>query len=509
MLTKKFCYLALGFLCLVVYYNALNGQFVSDDIDGILKNPDIGKPFLYWLQPANFLYSISYLIVGFKPFIFHLTSLFLHIANTFCVFILLGIFFGIEASLLGASLFAAHPVHVEAVSWISGCPYLMTSLFVFIAYFLYHRATAVGKAGKKIHPGYYFASLAVFFYYYYFSYAFYSVFPFFLVLSDVVFKRWRKAWIYWLPFFIIVALWLIRQKTAISGRIAFVAKDVSVQGGINWSNPVYNMVYSFFTHMGLLFWPAGLTLYHEPPVITAAMLRVEIVFYIIMLCVLPFLFKRAKPIFFGLCVFILFLAPTYSPVMVSWLVAERYLYFPSIFMSLLVAFFYEKLAKQKRHKAFILLAFSFLIALYAARTISRNEDWKTPARLWRSTVEISPNSPRSHNNMGDAFAGEGNDEAAIAEFKKSVEINPNYADAYHNLANMYHHAGNTRLAIENYSKAISINPNIAESHYNLGIIYLNQDKIEAACNEFQKALEIRPGDVNVSTALNFALSKKR
>jgi hypothetical protein len=57
---------------------------------------------------------------------------------------------------------------------------------------------------------------------------------------------------------------------------------------------------------------------------------------------LPFIFKKAKVLFFSLGLFILFLLPTYSPVMITWLVAERYLYFPSLAFSIWVALLVEK-----------------------------------------------------------------------------------------------------------------------------------------------------------------------
>ena len=217
----------------------------------------------------------------------------------------------------------------------------------------------------------------------------------------------------------------------------------------------------------------------------------------------------------------MFLAPTYSPVMVSWLVAERYLYFPSIILSIFLAFFYERIyitriltnKKPNSHefskRDFFRGIFIFIIAGLGVRTVARNEDWKTPERFWRQTVLVSYNSPRSHNNMGDIYYQEGNTERAIREFKKAIELKADYADAYHNLANIYHHKGDLKEAVRLYQQAVSFNPRLFESHYNLGIIYLNAGELDLARLQFEKALELRPEDENARTALDLAIEKQK
>jgi hypothetical protein len=351
-------------------------------------------------------------------------------------------------------------------------------------------------------------------------------------------------------------------KEIIYGRVSQVAKDIGGKN-ITWSNPLFNMAYSLFSYSGLLLWPAKLTLYHEPPVITTLALRLELIILFILAISLPFIFKKAKPVFFGIGIFILFLAPTYSPVMISWLVAERYAYFPSIAFSIIACFFYERILKNYlltriltnlrhkiRHNAWRtrqllwrawrirqvlwrkkpnshellksnirvnskeiradscwLLFFIFIIACYAVRTVARNEDWKTPERLWRQTLLVSPFSHRAHNNMGDVYGQEGNIQGAIREFKKAIELKPDYAEAHHNLGNTYYAQGNILEATKYYEQALTFNPDLFESHFNLGIIYLNSGKFDLAIEEFRHAVRIRPQDSNAQAALELAVKK--
>ncbi len=505
--TPGYFILALVALCFLLYANSLNNAFISDDIPAILNNPSISHPLRFWLDPASFLNSLNYLACGYNPFTYHLTNIILHSLNTILVFFFLSLFFKREASFLGACLFAAHPIHAEAVTWVSGKPYIITSIFILAGYFLYYHFTTV-KADKRIKPWRYILCLLLFSYYVIANVSFYFIFPVFIILSDITFGRVRKNYKYWLLFLGIVILRLVLARSEIMQRISFVAHEVGME--VTQTNPIFNLAYSFFSHMGLLLWPAKLTLYHEPAVISAFTLKAELFALFLLLISLPFIFKRAKELFFGLGIFVLFLAPTYSPVMVSWLVAERYLYFPSIILSIFLAFFYEKITvESKRFARPALAVFIFIIASLGVRTVARNEDWKTQERFWRQTVLVSYNSPRSHNNMGDVYGQEGNTEGAIREFKKAIKIKPDYADAYHNLANVYHHKGDIKEAVTFYQQAISFNPKLFESYYNLGLIYLNSGEFDLAKLELEKALEIRPEDESARQALELANEKAK
>lgn len=500
-------YFILIALCFLIYANSLNNVFISDDIPGIVKNPYISSPLRHWLAPQDLLNSLNYLLAGYNPFSYHLTNIILHSLNTILVFIFLSLFFKAEASLLGACLFAVHPIHAEAVTWVSGRAYIITSLFILSSYLLYYYSISV-KNGLRVNLWRYALSLIIFSYYVSGSVSFYFIFPFFLILSDITFDRWRKAWKMWLPFLGIFALRIIFVKSVISGRISFVAQEAGQSATL--SNPVFNLAYSFFSHLGLLLWPAQLTLYHEPAVISSFALKVEL-FFLFLIAVISvfFLFRKAKELFFAIGIFTLFLIPTYSPVIVSWLVAERYLYFPSVALSIFLAFFYERIiVVSKRITGIALLAALFIIAAMGVRAVARNEDWKTAGSLWRRTVLVSYNSPRAHNNMGDAYCQEGNLEGGIMEFKKAIELKPDYADAYHNLANVYHNKGDFKEAIWCYRQAVIFNPRLFESHYNLGLIYMGTGELDAARFEFEQALQIRPEDVSAQEALGMVMRKE-
>ena len=503
---KKLCLILIG-LCFLVYANSFKGAFVSDDIPAIINNPSITNPANYLFEPASLLSSLTYFLVKEDPFLYHLTSVILHSINTILAFLFLGLFFKTETALLGAALFAVHPIHVEAVTWISGRGYLVTALFTFSVYLLYRYAAYSEKISQRASTRYYLFCLLLFSYFIVNEFSFYSLTPLLLILSDVTFGRWRKNWKLWLPFLGIVALRLTMAKNLLFGRIDSVARDLSC--GITWTNPIFNLAYSFFSHLILVIWPAKLTLYHEPAVISSFTLALELVILTIFVLALPFLYRKAKPIFFALGIFVIYLAPTYSPVLISWLVAERYAYIPSVALSICLCFAYDKYVTKSEPRRNLALAFFIvIITIYSMRTVLRNEDWKTPERLWKATLKVSPLSPRAHNNMGDVYSREGNMEAAVLEFRKAIELNPNYADACHNLANSYYSQGKLKEAIHYYQKAIASNPALFESHYNLGIVYINIGDFDKATEELNKAARLKPSDRYVRSALEFSMKNR-
>lgn len=478
----KYIFIIIALSC-VIYLNTLNNAFVSDDIPAIVNNPDIAHIFHNRNSPA-FLNSLNYLIAKLNPVPYHLANIILHSLNSILVFFFLLLFFRQGPAFWGSLIFATHPIHTEAVTWISGRPYSLLTFFVLSSFLLYVSATAQ----SKLKMGKLFSSLVMFVFVLSLSPAA-LFFPVILVLYDFCFRKdWKKNWKLWLIFFIPAVLSILFIRAAIKYRVVTVAQDT---GSAALTNPIFNMAYSIFSHLSLLIWPKNLTLYHEPYIISRLGIGLETFFLVLIILSLPLIFKKARVVFFAVCFFVLFLAPTYSPVTISWLVAERYLYLPSVAFSIFAAFLISKYSRTIKSKRLINIILIFLVALYSLRTIIRNFDWRSHASIWRVTVKTSPLSPRAHNNMGDVYSQEGNLEKAAQEFMKAIELKPNYADAQHNLAYTYQKMGKIEEATINYKRALNINPSLYQSYQNLGVIYFNLGQKQKAEEYFSKAEDIR------------------
>ena len=480
-------------LCLVIYANSLWGEFVSDDLPQIVNNPDIGtiKGCRSVLTCAN---SAIYAFGGLNPAPFHVFSLVIYALSCVLVFYFLLSFFGLWPAFLGALLFTAHPIHVEAVSWISGTPYALSSIFIISSFLLYRRATR----DKFILSLYLFSIVLQALNFITCWYA--VIFPLMLVFYDFVYGRVRKRWRLWLPYFSLIVLWALiwNVKTMLSARISSLQVKSDV---VSSSNLFFNLIFSFFKHGQLIVFPARLTLYHEPMATTLKLLTIGGVALVAILLLLPLLYKKAKPLLFALGIYTLFLLPTYSPRMISWLIAERYVYLSSLGFCMAVIYLLDKAAASKRARNFALCCLIAVIGIFSARTILRNNDWRTRASLWRATAAVSPLSYKAHNNMGDIYGLEGDVERAAQSFKRATELNPVYGDAYHNLANTYMELGRTEDAIANYKKAISVKPGLYQSYQSLGAIYFNRGERVTGLKYLKKSLEINPDNPALAEAV--------
>lgn len=134
----------------VPYLGVLDGGMVAGDLEFIAQNPlmDSTRPFVdafshgYWFkgeagQPAPYYRPLVVLLdwldharFGLDPVGYHVTNLLLHVAASLAVFVLaLQVLQLHWAALASALVFAAHPMHVQAVAYISGRTSVMAALF--------------------------------------------------------------------------------------------------------------------------------------------------------------------------------------------------------------------------------------------------------------------------------------------------------------------------------------------------------------------------------------------
>lgn len=91
-------------------------------------------------------FAVDWAILGGKPRGFHQTNALAHALVSSLVFLLLAGFSSLPAALAGGALFAAHPVHVEAVANIVGRADIFSAGFIFAAMMAWSRLAPRGAA---------------------------------------------------------------------------------------------------------------------------------------------------------------------------------------------------------------------------------------------------------------------------------------------------------------------------------------------------------------------------
>lgn len=484
---KFILFLSIGVILL--YLNSLNGAFVSDDYATIPNNPLI-KQFSNGLS-GSFVGLSNWLIAVFfdikNPMAFHVFNLLTYVLICILVFVFIDISFNKEIAYTSSILFAILPIHVEAVSWVSGKPYLFNGITVLISLIF---LILFFKTENKKYFWYFLFSLPITF----FAEKVRSLSLIFLVLLCLlVFDNKIKNKVNFGKLFLISFLVIIVAFLVLWPQILF--RIQSVNGGINFSesifyNPFIQYPMAVPKYLQLLLIPTDLTLYHTL-FIFPIWLNWSIV--LIYLFGLIWFFIKDKKIFFALIFIFLALAPSMAPVKVSWLVAERYAFLGSLGFCLLLAIVLERI-KDKNRMIFVVLI-SILISFYGMIVFLRNIDWQTNHNLWVKTVQVSPNSHNAWNNIGDDYDKLKQYENSIKGFTQSTVVKPDYADAFHNRANIFYKVGRLDLARNSYETALKFNPNLYQTYISLIQIDLMEKKYNLAIERANKLIKIQPNNL--------------
>jgi tetratricopeptide (TPR) repeat protein len=325
------------------------------------------------------------------------------------------------------------------------------------------------------------------------------IFPLLAFLFIVSFDSLRKNLKKILVFCAIDAVWVIVYLFKISGRMTQL--ETSFYHKPQLLNPLYQIPIAITSYLELMFWPKGLTLYHSEMTFSLIEYAVRLITFIIFIALIIFSFKRDRQVFFWLSFFVASLLTFLTPLGISWVVAERYVYLAAIGVFVVIALIIKRVTEVKRFKIAVNILFFLIIGALLLRTFVRNIEWRNEDNLWFSTAKNSPSSPNTHNNLGDVYSRWGDLEKAASEFMLAIRIKPGYADAYHNLAHTYQKMGKLKAAEENYLNAIKYNPNLWQSYQNLAGIYYRQGKFALARENMEKARAINPKDSQLHTNL--------
>ncbi|XP_050302270.1 protein O-mannosyl-transferase TMTC4-like [Anthonomus grandis grandis] len=177
---------------------------------------------------------------------------------------------------------------------------------------------------------------------------------------------------------------------------------------------------------------------------------------------------------------------------VGFVVAERTLLLPSAGWCLLVAVGLEKLKNRYENiKIIFTIFYIILISTFITRSIYRNYEWVTEDRLFKSALKVCPLNAKVHYNIAKIAADQGNKEEALRGYKKALEMYPNYEQAMNNLANLLRESGQLEEAEALLRTAVQVRPNFAAAWMNLGIVLSSKGYLEEAEKAYKTALRHR------------------
>ncbi|MDD5758580.1 MAG: tetratricopeptide repeat protein [Desulfobulbaceae bacterium] len=529
---------------LIAFSNNTSGEFIYDDFDTIVDNPEIKTFSPLWsplwithMTPISgrpviaLTFAVNYAVNGMDVFGYHLVNNIIHLLAGLTLFgiiratLLLPRFavkYGDRANgfaLAIALLWLIHPLQTEAVDYITQRTETLAGLFYLLTLFLSVKAftsdspqrwkfaavviCGLGMASKEIMVS---APLIVLCY------------DRLLVTGSFKEALQRRQKFY----FALIATWLILGLLQLNAPRGSAVRFDGF-GGLDVTPFDYfrTQLEVVVHYLRLAFWPHPLALSYQdlpmlrtfsPQLIMPTMILVSMVSLTLWGFLRGYWWSLLGLWFFAI------ISPSSSIIPMPYEIAtERRMYLPLAAIIVLAVFivehfwarFFGALAtgqKAMRFGAIGLLVFILPAMGYA--TWSRNNDYRTAVRIWTDTVKVRPGNFHAWESLGKALVDAGRIEEAIEPFQEAARLKPNNAEIFSNLGSALGQIGRFDEAVAMHRKALELEPDSAIDHYHLGNTFLRANDLDNAVLAFSKSLSLDPNSYSAHGNLGMIFMQK-
>lgn len=529
---------------------SLGSGFTFDDRPLIAENPRVHSlghlPALfgetYWperngaalYRPLTLaLFSVQWAIGGGSPLVFHAANVLLYAGVCVAVAALLVHLLtgapantarqqqGLLIAIAAATLFAAHPVHVEAVGNIVGQSELVVALLLSIAMTLYLRARAVDALTRPrmsfIVVLYVVACMAK-------EHA--VVFPALLLAAELTVLRQGTR--------IIVSRANIAAIAATGAAgVAFLAVRSAVVGGFTgefahraWgdataSDRVLTMLRVVPEWTRLLLWPARLSADYSPRQIevvheftSTVFTGVLVLAAVVAIAVLSW--RRWPLITFGILWCAIALLPVSNLfVATGVLLAERTLFLSSIGVIIAAAGVFSMIGDRlelpesaRWHRRAAAAALVVLVLAGTVRSALRQRVWRDNPTFFAQMLEDAPLSYRAHWARGAQLFDAGKKAEGELELRLAAELFPRDPDLIEDLASRYLRAGLCVPAVPRFRQVLEMVPDRSTARMGLVACLLRDGQHELAATEARAGLRFGADSAQLTRLAHIADSLK-
>ena len=491
----------------VLYVNSIGNGFLIDDeiivdsntrpleAEGPLRIFVKGEKFQsldlpYYRPLTNLSYYLDRRLWGTNASGFHLTNVLLHILNTLLVFALASSLIGGRAiPCLAALFFAAHPIHTESVDLVQGRTDLLSGLFFLSSLLLFIQRL---KKGSSFFYG---ASLLAFFFAL-LSKEMAVTLPLILLLYSSLFRQpgQKGPWLLSAPFFVVLGIYLLLRVWVLG------VPSIPPANLMGFLSPrLLLLPRLFIMYLKLLIWPFPLTFLHSipsPQGLSDPAFFFPLILLFLLAIGVALLARRSKEALFAASWIFVTLLPVSNLVPIrGFVLAERYLYIPSVGLSILAALGAGRTMGSRIPswgKGLVAVSIAAIFITFSSATVRRNGEWSDQLAIYQGMVKASPDSFFAHNNLALEYLERGEVDEAIGHLKRALALDPNHAIAYNNLGVAYARKGLSEEAAEAYRLAIQIDPRYAEPYNNLGVLFEEMGRLHEAELQYRRALQVDP-----------------
>lgn len=512
-LTTKHAIGILGAVCVFLYANTLPNQLFWDDFDSIVNNQAIksfanveymfthsitdgaGVASNYWRPLLALSFAFDYSVAELAPWMYHLQSLLWHVLAAIGVFLCIRLFvLSVSAALAGALLWAVHPIHVEAVTYVAGRADPMHGALLFFALYLWVRFVR-GEDGTGFTRREFFAWSLVLFIAALLvkerAIVFVGVLGLYGAYAYV--REWRsrvfvrRYALHMSAFVAVAAVYTVLRMTVFDFLDTFDVGTANIIGAEHWWHYLYAYAQGIALYAGLIVWPQELTM--ERAVMAPGHVTMGVVAGAMIFCAAATAvwcsIRHRWLVAFGLLFFAGTLSPSIHVYPIQGLLYEHWLYVPLFGLAVIVAVLWNiyipLVSENIRYVAWAGLI--VVVVLLGVRTIVRNADWREPIRFYEKTVVMTGGSARVFNNLGMAYSDVEQYDDALRAYQKAAELEDSIFPPWFNMGNIYIARSAYEQAHDMFAQARAREPEFSAAYHKDALVYLEQ-------NEYDAALEI-------------------
>ncbi len=523
-ISKKTAYIILAVVTFAVYANSLSNEFVFDDESVVQGDPtittlsNIPKFFTgelgfhkvigaYYRPVVSSTYAIDYSIWQYNPLGFHLTNVLMHIINVLLFYSLLLLMFEKFQSkykdyaiLISVLIFAVHPIHTEVVAWVSGRTDGLSCTFFFAA-FIYYLKYSKEPNNKNLILTlvlYLFSLLAK---------EMAITLPAVIILYDMIVNRseikelLKKRMVMYVSLIVLSGLFMLLRWYALSQVVP--RQTYFYFYGRDTMTAILTMLQTLPLYFRLSIAPYGM-LYHYsgylPDIksITEFAALYSIFFIVILLGAAVYFIKKAPYIAFSIIIFFVTLMPVMNIVPTMNFMADRFLYIPSMFVSVIIASVLFRYFTQKNYNVVMVLSGAVLI-LFSYMTITRNAEWKTNDILFKS-AEGRPGTV-TYINIGNIYANSGNFDVAEVYYRKALDLRKESVIGHNNIGKIFMVKGNFDSAYYYINEAYKLDTLSPEPQFTFAQMYQRKGDVKESIKWLEKLVAFAPNYNNASQML--------
>jgi len=532
------------YIAFEAYTPALNGPFVYDDFGLPFYNRFFPVERLTaWISGVCPLLMLSYWfnfeLSGRTTYSYHLVNLFLHLANTAAVYLIVNRLLAWEGldrsqreiyAVFAGLLFLLHPVQTESVASIAGRSESLSALFFLYAFivFIYRSSNPIGWRRSILILVLFACALS--------TKEHTITLPIILLFTDFFWAREDPAGMArtnWRLYLLMLLAGLLA-----GGFIWNLLNNSPTAGlaiaGVRWPSYALTQCRVFFVYLRLFLFPVDQNIDYDVPWSSSPFTLGTIAGFvgIVTLTAVAWHLRHRFPVgSYGFLIFLILLAPTSSFIPIKDPIAEHRLYLPIVGLLLVACEFLIQAVKEPSSA----MAFACILILSASiATYRRNHLWGSEAALWEDTVAKSPNKLRGYAHLVHGYVSEHRcrealqrldewsrrmtldatllehwafayecvheRENALAKLEQSVAESPR-AGTYVNIARNQLLLGREEDALQSLKRALERDSTLESAYVMRGELYERLRNHSAAASDYRRALELNPRDERVQWRL--------